>query len=123
MREDEVAQKRVRLACFHCHGHKVDDFGRIHAEEGGTKYFSRFFVDDSFQQAVGLFQRMGAWNGCGWQTDDADIDALFFRVVFAQSNAGQGRVDEDGIGERCAVFGIAAMVAEQVVPDNAIVVQ
>ena len=88
MREDEVAQKGIRLACFHRHCHYVDDFRRIHAEEGGTEYFSRFFVDDGFQQAVGLFQRMGAWNGSGWQTDDADIDALFLRVVFAQSDTG-----------------------------------
>lgn len=50
--------------------------------------FPVFLVDDGFQQAVGLFQRMGAWNGSGWQTDDADIDALFLRVVFAQSDTG-----------------------------------
>lgn len=59
MREDEVAQKGIRLACFHRHCHYVDDFRRIHAEEGGTEYFSRFFVDDGFQQAVGLFPAYG----------------------------------------------------------------
>lgn len=100
MTSDESAQKRV-----------------------APSIFPVFLVDDGFQKAVGLFERMGAWNGSGGRRTTPGIDALFFCIVFTQSDAGQRRVDEDGIGERCAVFLNAVMVAEQVVPDDAIVVQ
>lgn len=123
MGEDEVAQEGIGLTGFHGHHDQVDDFARFGAEECRTQYFSRFPVDDGFQQSIGRFQCTGTGYGSGRKADHTDIHAHRPGFVFSRSCPGERRIDENGIGEGRAVIGVAVMIAEQVVPDDTVIVQ
>src|SRR5574344_48643 len=123
MRKDEITEERAVHSCFHSSSYNVDYFTGIGREQSASQNLSAVFVDNSLEHTFCFSQRFGTRYSHNGQLLDNDIHIFAAGFVFADADTGKRWVDKYGISYRTAVAECALTFTEEVITDDAEVVE